>query len=92
MNFNDLNCCPFCGCDEFYTKEYVFGAIKYAERFDGKEAHNEELYDYLNTRNYNGRVYCRNCCKFLGNKETNMLSKRVEKIFSNHPTEKGGIE
>ena len=75
MKFGDLKKCPFCGYDEFYTKEYVFGSIKYAERFDGEEASNEELYDYLNSRNYNGRAYCRNCNKYLGNKITNELSK-----------------
>lgn len=90
MKFSELECCPFCEHDEFYTKEYVCGSIKYAERFDGKEASNEELYDYLNTRNYCGRAYCRNCGKYLGNRETNTLSKQAEKALSNRQTEKGG--
>lgn len=82
MKFSELEECPFCGYDEFYTNEYVFGSIRYAERFDGKESHNEELYDYLNTKNYNGRAYCRKCEKHLGNRETNVLSKKAQKALA----------
>ena len=79
MKFSELIECPFCGCEEYYTNEYVYGYIRYAERFDRKDAENAELYDGLNTRNYNGRAYCRRCNKYLGNKETNELSKQVKK-------------
>ena len=91
MKFQELDCCPFCGHDEFYTKEYVYGSIKCAERFDGEEAHNEELYDYLNTKNYNGKAYCRRCNKYIGNRESNVLSKQAQKALD-HPTEKGGAK
>ena len=64
------------------TQKNMCGSINYAERFDGKEAGNEELYDGLNTRNYNGRVYCRRCDKYLGNKETNVISKKAEKALA----------
>ena len=81
MKFSDLKNCPFCEHDEFYTKQYVYGSICCGERFDGEEAHNEELYDYLNCRNYNGRAYCRSCGKYLGNRETNVLSKQAQKAI-----------
>lgn len=75
MKFSDLKECPFCGNDEFFTTQYVYGTLRCAERFDGEEAHNEELYDYLTCRNYTGRAYCRECGKYLGNRETDELSK-----------------
>lgn len=31
MKFSDLTECPFCGCEEYYTKEYVCGVIRYNE-------------------------------------------------------------
>lgn len=81
IKFTDLTKCPFCGYDEFYSTEYVYGTTRYAERFDGEEADNTELYDYLNTKNYSGRCYCRSCNKYLGNRETNILSSGVRKIL-----------
>lgn len=78
MKFNELKECPFCGCDEFYTTEYVYGTLRYRERFDGTEAHNEQLYDGLNTKKYSGRAYCENCGKYLGNREENNLSKSAQ--------------
>ena len=91
MKFSELRECPFCGYEEFYTTQYVYGSISFRERFDGKEAHNEELYDYLNCRNYSGRAYCRSCNRYLGNREANVLSKQAQKALY-HPTEKGGAE
>lgn len=79
MKFSDLTECPFCGNDEFFTKQYVYGTLRYNERFDGEETHNEELYDYLNTGKYSGRCYCNSCNAYLGNKETDIVSKAVEK-------------
>lgn len=81
MRFNELTECPFCGEDEFYTTEYVYGTLRYRERFDGKEAHNEQLYDGLLSKNYSGRCYCGWCGKYLGNKEKNTVSKAIERIF-----------
>ena len=80
--FSKLKQCPFCGHDEYYTTEYVYGTIRYAERFDGKEANNAELYDGLNVRSSKGSIYCRHCCKYLGNRITNKTSKQVQKAFS----------
>ena len=81
MKFSDLTECPFCGCDEFYTTEYVYGTLYYKERFDGREADNEQLYEGLNTKNYSGRIYCLSCKKYLGNRVTNTLSKKVERCI-----------
>jgi len=81
MKFTELKECPCCGNDEFYTTAYVYGSIVCAERFDGKETDNAELYDGLNTKNYNGRAYCRMCNKYLGNKETGSVSKQVEQAL-----------
>ena len=79
MKFSDLTECPFCGNDEFYTKEYWYGTIHYGERFDGEEANNSEMYDGLNYKKHTGRAYCRFCNTYLGNKETDTLSKQAEK-------------
>lgn len=81
MKFSELKECPFCGFDEYYTKEYTYGTVCYGERFDGEEAHNEDMYAGLLTKNYSGRCYCRNCGEYLGNKTTDTLSKRAEKSF-----------
>lgn len=32
--FIELTECPFCGCDEFYTKQYVYGTLRYASNTD----------------------------------------------------------
>lgn len=82
MKFSELENCPFCGHDEFYTKEYWYGTICYNERFDGKEAHNEEMYDSLNYKNHSGKAYCRSCNKYIGNKISNRLSKSAEKALA----------
>ena len=81
MNFSDLKECPYCGGNEFYTKDYVCGVLRYAERFDGTEADNTEMYDYLNMKEGAGRAYCRSCEKYLGNKTTNVIGKAVERII-----------
>lgn len=81
MNFSKLTECPFCGCDEFYTKEYVYGTMRCRSRFDGKEADNSDLYDGLSLKESSGRIYCDNCNKFLGNRKNNTLSKAAEKAL-----------
>ena len=81
MKFTDLKCCPFCGCDEFYEKQYAYGTIVFRERFDGKETHNEDLYDCLNYK-YNGRAYCLNCNKYLGNVAENTIGKTAQRALN----------
>lgn len=66
MKFNELKECPFCGCGEFYTTEYVYGTLRYRERFDGTEAHNEQLYDGLNTKNIVAELTVKIAVSILG--------------------------
>lgn len=87
MKFSELECCPFCGSEEYYTKQYVYGTLRYNERFDGEEAENTELYDGLNCGNYSGRVYCRECDMYLGNKETNTVTTQLLKKRSDNNAE-----
>ena len=82
MKFSELEKCPFCGHDEFYTKTYWYGTIHYNERFDGKEADNCEMYDSLNYKNNTGRAYCRKCNRYIGSKEKDVLSKSAEKALA----------
>lgn len=83
MKFSDLKCCPFCGCDEFYEKQYAYGTIMFRGRFDGKEAHNEELYDGLSYK-YSGKTYCLQCNKYLGNIKENTIGKAAQKALNLH--------
>ncbi len=77
MKFTDLKCCPFCGSEEFYVKQYAYGTMICRERFDG-EADNENLFEGLNYK-YSGRAYCLRCEKYLGNIEKNILGKEAQK-------------
>lgn len=57
--------CPYCGSkDGYYTKEQVKGSVRYNYNFDGSEAENGEMYDYLS---YSGGkyAYCLHCDKRL---------------------------
>ena len=83
MRFQDLEACPFCGCDEFYEKQQVRGTTTYRTRFDGEEADNEDMYESLFTTS-SGRAYCCDCNKFLGNTKNNTVSKAAQrKCFEN---------
>ena len=42
--------CPYCGYDEYYIKQYIKGKLSYYKRFDGKEADNSDMYDYLDAK------------------------------------------
>lgn len=90
MKFSDLTECPFCGCSEYYTKEYVYGVIRYNEYFDGTEAENELMYDGLNykSRAYNGKAYCRHCDKYLGSVMDNTVSVAVQKALKRNGGER----
>jgi hypothetical protein len=81
MKFSELEECPICGCAEYYSKEYVYGTIRYIERFDEEEAENGQLYDSLSTKNFSGRCYCSDCDSCLGNKINDTVSKLVEKAL-----------
>lgn len=75
MKLSDLQCCPFCGNDEFYIKQYVYGTIRTYEKFDGREADNSEMYETLINKPTTERAYCERCGRFLGSRKTNTLSK-----------------
>ena len=77
MKFSELKCCPFCGGEEFYRKEYAYGSLRYLERFDGAEADNSEFYESLNFKSYSDRTYCRSCNRYLGNKENDTVCKSL---------------
>lgn len=80
MKFSELTKCPFCGGDEFYTKEYAFGTVEIAIRFDGEEADNGGAYDNLRHKG-TGACYCRLCHTYLGNLERDTVSKKAEKVL-----------
>ena len=82
MKFSDLRICPFCGNAEFYTLNYMYGSCNYNQRFDGEEpADNSQMYDGLVVKE-GAKAYCNNCFEYLGNRETDTLSKRAEKILA----------
>lgn len=78
MKFSELKCCPFCGCEEYYEKQYVRGTIEYISRFDGEEADNSELYEGL-LYDCSGRVYCVDCGRYLGNIQTEKVGVEVKR-------------
>ncbi len=80
MKFSDLECCPFCGSEKFYTKQYAYGTIVCRERFDGEETDNEDLFESLNFK-YSGRAYCLSCDRYLGNAKTNTVGKEATKAM-----------
>ena len=81
MTFEDLKQCPYCQCEEFFTKDYMHGSSWYYQRFDGNEANdNSQMYDGLITE-YGARCYCANCGKYLGNRFSNKLSANVKKVL-----------
>ena len=57
--------CPFCGCDEFYIKEYAKGYIHYRFRFDGEQAYNGDMYGGLDIRSASKFAYCSDCNRKL---------------------------
>ena len=78
MRFSDLECCPFCGNDEYYEKQRIVGYGNYFYSFDGSEVDNSTLHDGLSYYS-TGRVYCSYCEKYLGNIETGEIGVAVAK-------------
>lgn len=86
MKFSDLERCPFCGYDEFYTNDYYTGTSAYNQRFDGEEpTDNSQMYDGL-THHSGARAYCGSCWKYLGSYRNNKVGKKAEQAL------KGGAE
>lgn len=80
VNFSSLTECPFCGCDEFYVRQHAKGTIKYYFSFNGSEADNTDMYSTLSVSE-GKNVYCSQCNKFLGNRETKKISIPALKAF-----------
>lgn len=79
MKFSDLECCPFCGNDEFMTNDRYYGTSEYNRRFDGKIAYdNSAMYDGLIHERGNKAV-CNSCFRYLGNPNTDVLGKAASR-------------
>lgn len=86
MEFSELTSCPFCGSEQFYTRDYVYGSSAYRQRFDGKEAcNNETMYDGLNIKE-GQKAYCDRCGKYIGNLATDKLGKEAENAIERRET------
>ena len=57
--------CPYCGSEEFYTKQKVSGKVTYIQRFDGEDADNGEMYDMIRHKTVGKYAYCLECNKRL---------------------------
>ena len=90
MKFSDLTECPFCGCSEYYTKEYFYGVLRYNACFDGAEADNDTLYEGLNykSRACPGKAYCRRCDKYLGSVMDDTVSATARKALKRNGGER----
>lgn len=60
-----MNKCPYCGCEEYYTKQYASGPINYQFRFDGEEAENGAMYETLSFKPKSKYAFCCQCEKRL---------------------------
>ena len=60
-----LDKCPFCGCEEYYTRDYARGTVRFIQRFDGEVTDNSEMYDSVYTVRYGKYAYCLHCHKRL---------------------------
>ena len=77
--FEQLNCCPFCGNEEFYITNWMQGSCDFNMRFDGEEPmDNSQMYDGLRI-NEGKRAYCNACSEYIGNRETGVLSSKTIK-------------
>lgn len=80
VNFSNLTECPFCGYDELYVRQHAKGTIKYHFSFNGSEADNTDMYSMLSVTG-GKNVYCSQCNKFLGNRETKKISIPALRAF-----------
>lgn len=81
MKFSELEKCPFCGYEEFYTNDYLTGTSAYYQRFDGEEAFdNSQMYDGF-IHHQGASAYCGRCEEYLGNTKTNKLGKKAQKLI-----------
>lgn len=61
----NIECCPYCGSEEYYIKQSYKGTAKYCMRFDGEEAENGELYASAQHKDISKYARCLNCEKRL---------------------------
>lgn len=83
MKFSELRECPFCGNDEYFTRDRYLGSSRYNHAFDPdteKPVYNGEMYEEL-THVTGKLAYCNNCFKYLGNIELDEVSKQAEAAF-----------
>lgn len=78
--FKDLKNCPFCGSNTFYVRQHAEGTVIFRFCPDGSEADNEDMYNTVSlTEGIN--VYCDNCQRFIGNRNTGKLSSGAVKAL-----------
>lgn len=78
MNFSDLKHCPFCGGEEYFERRRAAGYVTYNMRFDGRETHNEGMYDGLSYED-SGKRWCTDCGCYLGNAKTGRVGVAASK-------------
>lgn len=87
MKFSELSCCPFCGAEQFYTKNYMYGTGVYRQRFDGEEPEgNEDMYDGLTVQE-GTKAYCEDCGRYIGNLTTDRVGKVAEQALKGGASE-----
>ena len=65
-NKNVKDKCPYCGCEEYYYKQSVFGYATTVCSFTEVDPDNGEMYDYVSFRDPSGAVRCYDCDRILG--------------------------
>lgn len=61
-----MDCCPYCGHNEFYIKQYFSGTCDYNMRFDrGVDVENGSMWDGATMKDMRKYVKCSNCNKKL---------------------------
>ena len=60
-----MQCCPYCGSEEYYIKQSFKGVCEYNMRFDGKEADNTTMYENSDWKNRSKYAWCAKCHKKL---------------------------
>ena len=81
MKLSELSCCPYCGCEQFYTHDYMYGSTVFRQRFDGGEPeNNEDMYEGLIV-NYGAKAYCEECNKYIGNVKKDTVGKNAQRVL-----------
>jgi aromatic ring hydroxylase len=62
---NNIQECPYCGSEEYYTKERYKGECETNHRFDGRITENGAMYDCAEHSYKSKYAWCRNCDRRL---------------------------